>query len=1053
MQHNNSNDMCKITTFNLLALGILATFAGFYEEVYAVPVTAVNQETATNLIPVAGTVTDASGEPLIGVTVTVKGQKIYGVTDIDGNYSLSNVPKNATISFSYVGYTTLEEKVAGRGKVDVKLTENASVLNEVVVVGYGTAKKKDLTGSVGAVKGDDLAARHTMNLSTALQGALSGVTVTRSGSEPGAEAQIKVRGVTTIGDTNPLYIVDGVPGDINQVNPEDVESMTVLKDAASAAIYGSRAAAGVILITTKRAKEDKFSLNYNFEYGWEKPTRLPKFVGLTRFLEMVNELRYNDNPDGGWNQTYSQDDIDNWATYHETDPDHYPDFDWAGHALRKTAPRMTHSFQITGGSKKVKSLVSFRYDENGGLYAHRKYDRWQIRTNNDFDITKWLALHTDIQFSRAHDQKPNVDPMKLANRAIPRIYADKWTNGRWGDCKDGGNILAMLEDGGKDQKWMNIIRGRAAVDIKPVDGLIITGVVSPAYYFNNYKTFRKSVAYSKVDDPDHEIGYMSGFSTTALSQSRNANSDITWQAYANYVKDWGKHSMTLMVGYEGYHAEWDNMSASRDQFQLKDFPYLDLGSKDYMSNSGTAEAYSYQSIMARGTYNFDNRYLFQANLRHDGSSRFAKKHRWATFPSFSAGWIVSNESFFEKMNAPWFDYLKIRGSWGRLGNERLYKPNTTTANYYPYQASIGFGNVLLWDAGKQEIVTGTSGAQWQYAVNNITWETTESWDVGLDANFFNSRLRFTFDYYEKYTKDMLLPLHIPGYIGYDDPYVNAGRMNTRGWDLELSWQDKIGNVTYGVSFNLSDFKSKMGDMGGTQFLGDQVKMEGSEFNEWYGYLTDGLFLTQEDVDNSPKLNDAVKVGDVKYLDISGPEGVPDGKVSPEYDRVLLGGSLPRFTYGFSLNASWYGFDFNAMFQGVGRQNSRITNYMVQPMPDNWGSFPVLIDGNSWSAKNTDEENANAKYPRYTNANFSSNMQMSDYWLFKAHYFRCKNITLGYTLPQKLTRKFFVERLRVYVAANDLFSIDNYPKGWDPEASNTGGYPVNKSFMFGINIQF
>lgn len=1010
---------------------------------------------AARIPSVSGTVTDASDEPLIGATVLLKGTSQGVVTDLDGKFVMKDVPADGVISVSYVGYTTKDVEIGGRSELTIKLDENTSMLDEVVVVGYGTMKKKDLTGAMSAVKGEDLANRHTMNLSQALQGATSGVTVTREGSDPGSTATIKVRGVTTIGNTNPLVIVDGVPGDLNQVNPEDVESMSVLKDAASAAIYGSRAAAGVILITTKRAQADRFSLSYNFEYGWEKPTRLPKYVGLTRFLEMVNELRYNDNPDGGWNQTYSRDQIDNWMKYNETDPDHYPVFDWPGATLRDSAPRMTHSVQLAGGSQKVKSVVSFRYDMNEGLYAHRDYNRWQIRANNDFDITKWMSLHTDINFSRSHDTRPNVDPMKLSNRAIPPIYADRWSsNGRWGDVKDGGNVLAMLEDGGQDERWNYRVNGRVALDLKPIDGLTITGVVSPNFNFYESKTFKKKVPYSNVDAPDQDRGTMSGFTTTSLSQSRNRNNDVTWQAYANYNKTFGgKHDLTIMAGYEGYHADWDNMNAFRDQFELTTFPYLDLGSKDYMSNTGNAEAYSYRSWMARATYSFDDRYLVQANVRRDGSSRFAKGRRWATFPSFSAGWVISNESFFKKWNQQWFDFLKVRGSWGRLGNERLYVPNTTTENYYPYQAAINFGSVIMYDSAKKEVMTVTDASQWQYAVHDITWETTETWDVGLDANFFNSRLRFSFDYYHKDTKDMLLPLHIPGYIGFNDPYVNAGKMHTKGWDLELSWRDLIGEVSYYVSFNLSDFRSVMGDMGGTQFLGDQVKMEGSEFNEWYGYLCDGIYQTMDEVNNSPRINEAVTVGDLKYRDISGPDGVPDGTISPEYDRVLLGGSLPRYTYGFNLGASWKGIDFSAAFQGVGKQNVRTTSYMMQPMVDNWGGFPTLIDGNSWSAKNTPEQNLEMKYPRLTNTNFKTNSAMSDYWMFNGRYLRCKNITLGYTLPQNITRKFFVDRLRVYLSGNDLFSFDSYPDGWDPEAAGMGGYPVNKSFMFGLNVQF
>lgn len=346
----------------------------------------------------------------------------------------------------------------------------------------------------------------------------------------------------------------------------------------------------------------------------------------------------------------------------------------------------------------------------------------------------------------------------------------------------------------------------------------------------------------------------------------------------------------------------------------------------------------------------------------------------------------------------------------------------------------------------------STAAQQYYAVRNISWETTETWDIGLDANFLNSRLYFAFDYYKKNTRDMLIALEIPKFIGYDNPFVNTGKMQTKGYDLEIGWRDHIGDFSYSVSANLSDFVSKMGDLGGTEFLGDQVKMEGSEFNEWYGYVSDGLFQTQEEVDNSPKLNNNVTVGDIKYVDISGPDGVPDGKISSEYDRVLLGGSLPRYMYGMNLSASYKGFDISMMLQGVGKQNARINREMVEGLKDNWTGFPAILEGNYWSVNNTEEENLNAKYPRLTRTNVEANMAMSDFWLFNGRYLRMKSLTVGYTLPSALTKKISMETVRFYVSGNDLFCISNYPYGWDPEVSVTG-YPITMSVLLGVSVNF
>lgn len=991
---------------------------------------------------VSGTVKSANGESIIGANVKVSGTTIGCITDIDGNFTLE-VPENAKLTVSYIGFQTQEIAINGKSSVNIVLEEDTEMLDEIVVIGYGSMKKKDLTGAVAAIRGEKLSARKTTQLSTALQGSIAGVMVTRDNNAPGAAAStIRVRGITTISDSSPLVIIDGIPGDIDDVNPNDVESMSVLKDASSASIYGSRAAAGVILITTKRATERKASISYNFEYGLEIPTRQPEYVGVKRFLETTNELRYNDNPSGGWNQAYSEDDVNNWEQYHQTNPDKYPMTDWVGMILKNTAPRQTHTISISGGTKAIKSSASFIYDKVDGLYANRYYERFMVRTNNDFTINKYLGATLDLNARKTKDHQPNYNPFSDM-RLAPMVYPAVWENGAYAEGKSGSNPYAKLIEGGTKDKWYTSLGGRAVIDFKPIEGLKFSGVIAPNYTFTKNKTFKKAVPYYSDENPNLVIGYMDGgYSSSKLTEKRNDSYNLTIQGIVNYMKTLGKHDINLMAGYETYYSFNENLSAARDQYELTDFPYLDVGPLDFRENDGNASELAYRSWFGRIAYGFANKYLFQANIRYDGSSRFHPDYRWGAFPSFSAGWVISEENFMKNTRLDWLSFLKLRASYGTLGNERV-------GSNYPYQAFLNFSNVLLYQNG--QIVSQLSAAQWAYAIANISWETTSSIDIGLDATFLNNRLRLTVDYYKKQTKDMLLALEIPDYVGFDNPQKNTGKMYTNGYDIELGWNDQIGDFTYGITANFSDFVSKMGNLGGTEFLGNQVKMEGSEFNEWYGYLSDGLMLTEEDL-QGPKLNDNIKLGDVKYKDISGPDGVPDGKISPEFDRVLLGGSLPRFQYGGSLQLGYSGFDCSIAFQGIGRQNVRMTKNMVQALQANWGNTPAIIDGNYWSEKNTSERNAQVFYPRLTYTNASANYAMSDYWLFNGRYFRMKNVTFGYTLPQSWTEKVTVKQARIYVAANDLFCISQFPKGWDPEMGSSS-YPITTSILFGLSINF
>lgn len=992
-------------------------------------------------IVVTGKVTDEQGVPLQGVTVRVKDTPFATNTDDAGNFRINSPLDNITLVFTILGYHPEEIAVTSGGNLNVIMRATVSGLDEVVVVGYGTQRKSDLTGAVAMVQGEDLARRKTVQISQALQGATSGVMVTRNNNAPGSSATIRIRGITTIGDNNPLVILDGIPIDnINIINPADIESISVLKDASSASIYGSRAAAGVILVTTKRAKDGQLNISYNFDIGFEKPTELPEYADATRYMRMVNELRWNDNNNNANEYPiYTEDMVSNYDALHAENPDFYPLTDWNRLILNDNAPRQSHSISLMAGTKHVRSNASLVYDKIGALYEGYDYERITARLNNDIVFNETLSSTFDIFYKRNMIMQPTVDPINKMRITAP-IYAAEWSDGRVAEGKTGDNIYGLMKYGGFSDTQYNQLGGKISLNFSPLEGLSLQGVFSPLFNFNKNKLFNKQVPYYTWNDPNVFGGYLMGAESTRLNESRTEDFQTTTQFIVNYENSWGDHNFNILGGYENFYFKAENLSASRDQYLLSQYPYLDLGPLEFRDNSGNALENAYRSYFGRLNYNFRSKYLLQANIRYDGSSRFHKDYRWGAFPSVSAGWVITEEPFFEPGSV--MSFLKLRASWGTLGNERI--------GNYPYQSTIAFNNALFYRGGG--VVSAQTAAQTQYAIRDISWEKTESGNIGADANFLNGRLSFSGDYFRKTTKDMLLALEIPDYMGYDNPDQNTGKMNTRGWELELGWKDRVRDFNYSVSFNLSDFVSVMGDLGGTEFLGERIRTQGSQFDEWYGYRAIGIYQTQEQVASSAKLNPNVRIGDIQYMDISGPNGVPDGIISPEYDRVLLGGSLPRMMYGGTIRLDYKHVDFSIVFQGVARQLARISESMARPFREQWGNMPLFIDGNYWSRYNSDEQNLSARYPRLSEVQSTNNYTMSDFWLFQGDYFRLKNCTLGYTIPDQLSSKAKIKNLRVYASASDFLTFSKFPKGWDPEVTGSS-YPITAAFLFGVSVQF
>jgi len=908
----------------------------------------------------------------------------------------------------------------------------------VVVIGYGTAKKSDLTGATASVGGERLSTKNSPMVANMLQGTMAGVQVTRGSGEASSSATIRVRGITTTSTNDPLVLIDGVPGSINDVAADNIKDIQVFKDAASASIYGARAAAGVVLITTKRAVEGKFTLKYNYEYAIDTPTEVPDWVGSKDWMTGINEYSYNDGNPNLYSQ-FSKDLIDNFDKYHAESPDTYPDENWADACFKTTTRHQRHALTLSGGTKKLQSVFNFNYYDADGLQntdTKNNYKRYNLRSNTDYQITNWLHASADMSFVYGKSDKPQeISGFSTIMSQAP-IYCIKLTDGEYFYGKSGENYPAVWEKGGNVIDDTYSAYGKFQLDITPVKGLTLTAAVAPKFTFAYEKSHSKKFTLKESEGVYKDA---LNHASTNLYEQRNNTKSLTTQFYGNYKLDLGKHSLGAMVGYEGYTYSWENLSASRKNYALDNFPYLDLGPEDAQYNGGSAGHNAYNSVMGRLMYSYGGRYLIQANIRRDWSSRFAKGYRGATFPSASLGWVISQERWF---NSKAISFFKLRASIGKLGNERIGKE-------FPYMALLGVGaSYIANTSGGVDIVQNV--AQSDYAFEDISWETTTSYDFGLDMRFFDDRLRFSGDIYYKKTTDMLLTIGFPAYFGYNAPQSNGADMNTKGWEFEIGWSDVKGDFSYGASFNLSDYRSRMGYMADKQsFSGNTITEEGSYYQEWYLYQANGIILNEAAMYDAqgnkiPVMNNNDKPGCISYVDTNG-----DGKITAD-DRVRSGNSLPELQFGASFWANWKNFDFNLSLQGVGHQNSYLS-WGVNPFHYQAYGCPQALFSSHWSPLNTDEQNASAKYPMFS-SNTANTTAASTFYVYNGAYLRVKDITIGYTLPQNITRKFKVEGLRFYVSANDLPAISNAPKGYDPEWNKSGQF-IMTSIIFGASINF
>ena len=1053
---------------------------------------------------VKGTVVDGSGYPVIGAAVIVEGTSIGTTVDMDGAFAFNQaVPSDAILVVSSIGYKTARVPVGG-GNLNIVLEEDTEMIEETVVIGYGVQKKSVVTAAISSITSDDLKSQSNTRVDNLLQGMTSGVTVTTSSGAPDAGSQVRIRGVGTIHNSDPLYIVDGMPvGGIDYLNPADIERIEVLKDAASGAVYGARAANGVILVTTRQGKAGKTSVTYDFSYGWQNPWRKPQVLDAKEYAIMMNEGAVN----AGDAPRYA----DPYAFGKGTD--------WVEAIFNDNAPVMKHDININGGNDRVQYSTSAgflsREGTIGGNYGRSNYDRFTLRQAlnatlfDNSDDRNWLNKATiQTSASYAHINSTGISnnsefgsPLgsALGMSPIEPIFADEATvegyktqfaegfpylirnsEGLYYTVVDGtiyneqNNPLAMLEQPGT-KYFTDKFVANGNIELQIWDGLKFRTQVGidMAYWGNHgysapYFLSSKNYSYDKITETTtyDKDGNPTVVSKTdyGSSASQEVNRSLSWQVenILSYDKTFGENSISVILGQSALSQSGMNVGASADGVMYLYDEYMISVNNTYGKRedghrngwgSWNSIPYRLASYFGRVSYNYGERYMAEVTVRRDASSRFGDNNKWGTFPSASIGWNIKNESFLKDVS--WLSGLKLRASWGINGNDNI--------GNFTYAVYMNSGNNYVFGSGANGTETITLGSKPSGLANpDVKWEQTAQTDIGVDAAFFGNRLTFVADWYRKKTTGMLLSLPVPGYTGESSPTGNLGDMVNSGVELDLGYRNTHGDFSWHVSANATYNKNVLTYLGdessyltvSTHKLGtlSQGKV-GLPFPYYYGYKTDGIFQTPEEVaayvnEKGELIQPLATPGDIRFVDLNG-----DGVIGDD-DRTMIGKGMPDWTFGLNLGFEWKGLDFNMLLQGqAGAQAFNVTRrtdlYYI--------NLPKTIL-QRWTGAGTSD-----KYPKFEFSSANENYRVSDLWVEDASFLRARNVQIGYTLPQNLTKKVFVQRFRIYAQAENLFTLTKYT-GCDPEVSGGGSYgteagidrgvyPQNRTFTVGVNLTF
>ncbi len=970
-------------------------------------------------ISISGIVTDVTdGTTLIGVNVLVKNTANGDVTDIDGTYTIE-AEKNDVLQFSYIGYKTLEISIDGRTEINIQMTSDSETLDEIVVVGYGVQRKSDLTGAVATVKAEEISRIPTASVAQALQGKVAGVQITPVSGEPGAGAIIRIRGVGTLNDASPLFVVDGMLlDDINFLNPSDVASVEILKDASATAIYGSRGANGVIIISTKKGEIGKDAVfEFSSYYGSQSLVKKIDLVNAQQFATLANEVAENE----GTGLPFADPSIFGEGT------------DWQDEIFQ-TAPMMNYQLGVSGGSEKMTYNVSANYFKQEGIVKGSDFQRFAIRINNQYNLKSWAKMGHNISLIRK-TAEINANVIANAYRADPTVAAID-TAGNFGNTSiraSVANPTAQIEYNNNTNKGSRVV-GNLYLDLSFLKNFTFRTNFGLDFEQQQAKSFTPTFFVSAIQQNDE----------TRLSLYGDRTQSWLWENTITYQNEWTDHRINILAGMTAQEFQFENFGGSRTGIpgESEELFFLSAGEIDGQTNFNGGFEWSLLSYLFRTNYVLKDRYLFTASLRADGSSKFGSNNRYGYFPSAAVGWNVMQEDFMTDLS--FIDRLKFRASWGIIGNEKIgaYAGRAVVSSnlnaVFGAQEALNFGASIITLANPE-----------------IKWEETTQTDIGLEIGLLDNKLTAEIDYYNRVTDGILIDVPIPDYVGSaNNPVVNAAKVKNSGFDFNLTWRETRGKVAYQFGLvastvnnevlELGEGKSEIfgGDLGVGGKLGTRTVI-GSPIGSYYGYMTDGIFQNEEEIQASPTIGDE-QPGDLRFVDVNG-----DGEITTD-DRTNLGSPIPDFIYGFNLGGEYAGLDFSIEFNG--QSGNKLINAKKMARFGTYNFETSFLD--RWTGEGTSDSE-----PRVTNG--GHNYNVSDQFIEDGSFFRLRNIQLGYSLPQRLLERVHLGKFRVYVSATNLKTWAKY-SGYTPEITSgsvlsvgidQGVYPISKTILGGVNITF